>query len=176
MNLHQKGDEYILDLAKDSKVVKIAARLLDSQNGVKIFSTRILCKLPGTGQPVPWHQGQTALDKLIGEFHLLSSFLTSDSSYWPLTEHKAVSMWMALDDANLENGGMRMYNFSAMPETRGNNLPMRDIKGANDTKEQFGTFFQGELVMQCAPKILAPSCMILDLDCVAWELGRCHAT
>ena len=53
-------------------------------------------------------------------------------------------MWLTLDDANLGNGGMKMYNFSAMPETRENNLPMRDIKGIDDTKEQFGAFFQGE--------------------------------
>lgn len=53
-------------------------------------------------------------------------------------------MWLALDDAHLGNGGMKMYNFSAMPETRENNLPMRDIRGVEDTKEQFGTFFQGE--------------------------------
>ena len=62
----------------------------------------------------------------------------------PLTDSKAVSMWLALDDANMENGGMNMYKFTSMPDSRDNNLPMRDIEGVDDTKEQFGTFFQGE--------------------------------
>ena len=68
LNLHHAGDDYILSLAKDPKVVKIAAQLLDSPDGVKIFATRILCKMPRTGQPVPWHQGDCLFHE-IRELH-----------------------------------------------------------------------------------------------------------
>ena len=42
--------------------------------------------MPGDGKRVSWHQ---------------------DSSYWPLTPSKAVTAWLAIDDATVENACMR---------------------------------------------------------------------
>jgi ectoine hydroxylase-related dioxygenase (phytanoyl-CoA dioxygenase family) len=42
--------------------------------------------MPGDGKRVAWHQ---------------------DSSYWPLTPSKAVTAWLAIDDADVENACMR---------------------------------------------------------------------
>src|SRR6202012_1253919 len=43
-------------------------------------------KMPGDGKRVLWHQ---------------------DSSYWPLTPSMAVTAWLAIDDATVENACMR---------------------------------------------------------------------
>jgi ectoine hydroxylase-related dioxygenase (phytanoyl-CoA dioxygenase family) len=50
------------------------------------WGSHFFCKLPGDGKTVAWHQ---------------------DSSYWPLTPSKAVTVWLAIDDADRENACMR---------------------------------------------------------------------
>lgn len=51
------------------------------------WGAHFFCKLPGDGKRVDWHQ---------------------DCSYWPLTPTKAVTVWLAIDDADLDNGGMEV--------------------------------------------------------------------
>jgi ectoine hydroxylase-related dioxygenase (phytanoyl-CoA dioxygenase family) len=50
------------------------------------WGSHFFCKMPGDGKRVSWHQ---------------------DASYWPLTPSKAVTVWLAIDDANVENACMR---------------------------------------------------------------------
>ena len=47
------------------------------------WGSQYFCKLPGDGKPVSWHQ---------------------DASYWPLTPAHTVTLWLAVDDADRENG------------------------------------------------------------------------
>ncbi len=47
--------------------------------------------MPGDGKTVAWHQ---------------------DSSYWPLTPTKAVTVWLAIDDADPVNANMRFVKGS----------------------------------------------------------------
>ncbi|WP_068131422.1 phytanoyl-CoA dioxygenase family protein [Roseimaritima ulvae] len=51
------------------------------------WGAHFFCKLPGDGKRVDWHQ---------------------DCSYWPLTPTKSVTVWLAIDDADLENGCMEV--------------------------------------------------------------------
>jgi len=51
------------------------------------WGTHFFCKLPGDGKRVAWHQ---------------------DASFWPLTPSKCVTAWLAIDDAEVENGCMRV--------------------------------------------------------------------
>ena len=51
------------------------------------WATHYFCKMPGDEKTVSWHQ---------------------DASYWPLTPSKVVTVWLALDDADVENGAMRV--------------------------------------------------------------------
>src|SRR5579871_1218184 len=51
------------------------------------WGTQYFCKLPGDGKPVSWHQ---------------------DASYWPFTPAHTVTLWLAVDDADLENGCMQV--------------------------------------------------------------------
>jgi non-heme Fe2+,alpha-ketoglutarate-dependent halogenase len=50
------------------------------------WGSHFFCKMPGDGKRVAWHQ---------------------DASYWPLTPSKAVTAWLAIDDATVENACMR---------------------------------------------------------------------
>lgn len=52
------------------------------------WGAHFFCKLPGDGKRVDWHQ---------------------DCSYWPLTPTKAITVWLAIDDADLENGCMEVF-------------------------------------------------------------------
>src|SRR5213078_3074180 len=50
------------------------------------WGSHFFCKMPGDGKSVSWHQ---------------------DASYWPLTPSKAVTVWLAIDDADVGNACMR---------------------------------------------------------------------
>lgn len=52
------------------------------------WGSHFFCKLPGDGKSVDWHQ---------------------DCSYWPLTPTKALTVWLAIDDADQANGCMEIY-------------------------------------------------------------------
>jgi non-heme Fe2+,alpha-ketoglutarate-dependent halogenase len=51
------------------------------------WGSQYFCKLPGDGKVVSWHQ---------------------DASYWPLTPAHTVTVWLAIDDADRENGCMQV--------------------------------------------------------------------
>ena len=50
------------------------------------WGTHYFCKMPGDGKTVSWHQ---------------------DAHYWPLTPSKTVTVWLAIDDADIENACMQ---------------------------------------------------------------------
>lgn len=66
---------------------RIVARIKDLLGeNVIAWGSHFFCKMPGDGKRVSWHQ---------------------DSSYWPLTPSMAVTAWLAIDDASMENACMR---------------------------------------------------------------------
>jgi hypothetical protein len=52
-----------------------------------LWGSQFFAKEPGRGETVPWHQ---------------------DAYYWPLTPHRAVTVWLAVSDSFAENGAMRV--------------------------------------------------------------------
>jgi non-heme Fe2+,alpha-ketoglutarate-dependent halogenase len=66
---------------------RIVARIKDllGENLIA-WGSHFFCKMPGDGKRVSWHQ---------------------DSSYWPLTPSMAITAWLAIDDASVENSCMR---------------------------------------------------------------------
>lgn len=56
---------------------------------IALWASHFLCKLPRKGLAVPWHE---------------------DSAYWnkTLSEHKVVTVWLAIDDSLPDNGCMRV--------------------------------------------------------------------
>jgi hypothetical protein len=72
------------DILTNPTIVDYAADLLGEN--VIAGGSHFFCKMPGDGKGVAWHQ---------------------DASYWPLTPSKALTVWLAIDDADQENGCMR---------------------------------------------------------------------
>ena len=74
----------VYDLLTQPRLVAIIKDLLGEN--VVAWGSHYFCKMPGDGKRVSWHQ---------------------DASYWPLTPSKTVSIWLAIDDAEVENACMR---------------------------------------------------------------------
>jgi non-haem Fe2+, alpha-ketoglutarate-dependent halogenase len=74
----------VYDLLTDARIVSYVKDLLGED--VIGWGSHFFCKMPGDGKRVSWHQ---------------------DASYWPLTPSKAVTVWLAIDDATVENACMR---------------------------------------------------------------------
>ena len=74
----------VYDIQTEPRIVARVKDLLGEN--VIAWGSHFFCKMPGDGKRVSWHQ---------------------DSSYWPLTPSMAVTVWLAIDDASIENACMR---------------------------------------------------------------------
>jgi non-haem Fe2+, alpha-ketoglutarate-dependent halogenase len=74
----------VWDVLTNPRVVAIVSDLLGP--GVVAWGSHFFCKMPRDGKTVSWHQ---------------------DASYWPLTPSKAVTVWLAIDDADRGNACMK---------------------------------------------------------------------
>lgn len=74
----------VYDLLTHPRIVACVTDLL-GENAIG-WGSHFFCKMPGDGKRVSWHQ---------------------DASYWPLTPSKAVTAWLAIDDADVGNACMR---------------------------------------------------------------------
>jgi len=74
----------VWDVLTNPRIVAIVADLLGPS--VVAWGSHFFCKMPRDGKTVSWHQ---------------------DASYWPLTPSKAVTVWLAIDDADRGNACMR---------------------------------------------------------------------
>ncbi len=70
----------VYDILRDPRIVGLVGDLLGPN--VIGWGSHFFCKMPGDGKSVAWHQ---------------------DASYWPLSPSKAVTVWLAIDDADREN-------------------------------------------------------------------------
>jgi ectoine hydroxylase-related dioxygenase (phytanoyl-CoA dioxygenase family) len=75
----------VYDLLTHPRIVAVVGDLLGDD--VVGWGSHYFCKMPHDGKSVPWHQ---------------------DASYWPLTPSKAVTVWLAIDDADRGNACMRV--------------------------------------------------------------------
>ncbi|MCE2415845.1 phytanoyl-CoA dioxygenase family protein [Candidatus Poribacteria bacterium] len=73
----------IHDLITEGRILDYVQDLLGET--LICWGTHYFCKLPGDVKQVSWHQ---------------------DASYWPLSPSKTVTVWLAIDDAAVENGAM----------------------------------------------------------------------
>lgn len=74
----------VYDILTNPTIVGYVGDLLGED--VIAWGSHFFCKMPGDGKAVAWHQ---------------------DASYWPLSPSKAVTVWLAIDDADEENGCMK---------------------------------------------------------------------
>ena len=79
----------VYDILTDSRIVECVCDLLGEN--VVAWGSHFFCKMPHDGKAVAWHQ---------------------DASYWPLTPSKAVTVWLAIDDADRENACVKFISGS----------------------------------------------------------------
>jgi non-haem Fe2+, alpha-ketoglutarate-dependent halogenase len=85
INGWQKYCAGIYDLVVEPRILDYVQDLLGEN--LICWGTHYFCKMPGDEKQVNWHQ---------------------DASYWPLTPSKTVTVWLAIDDADVENGAMEV--------------------------------------------------------------------
>jgi ectoine hydroxylase-related dioxygenase (phytanoyl-CoA dioxygenase family) len=116
----------VWDLITHPRITAVVKDLLgDEAVG---WGAHFFCKMPGDGKIVAWHQ---------------------DASYWPLTPSKTLTVWLAIDDADVENGCMK---FVAGSHLRGHLTFRRSTAGEDnvldqtvENAEQYGTVVYNEL-------------------------------
>ena len=74
----------VWDVLTHPRIIAIVSDLLGES--VVAWGSHFFCKMPRDGKTVSWHQ---------------------DASYWPLTPSKAVTVWLAIDDADRGNACMK---------------------------------------------------------------------
>lgn len=116
----------VYDLLSEPRIVAFVKDILGDD--VIGWGSHFFCKMPHDGKSVAWHQ---------------------DASYWPLTPSKAVTVWLAIDDASIENACMKFVagsqhvghlTFRPSADDEGNVLN-QTIEGA----EQYGKVIYDEL-------------------------------
>lgn len=100
----------VYDMLTHPKLVDCVADLLGDD--VVAWGSHFFCKMPGDGMDVAWHQ---------------------DASYWPLSPSKAVTVWLAIDDADIENGCMK---FMAGSQHSGHLTYRKSDPGAHSVLDQ----------------------------------------
>ncbi|MCX5662553.1 MAG: phytanoyl-CoA dioxygenase family protein [Planctomycetota bacterium] len=99
-------DPFWVRLVSDDRLLDVVERFVGPNIG--LFAAHYISKPPRDGQPVLWHQ---------------------DGSYWPLSPMEVITIWLAVDDSDRENGCMRV-----IPRTQHSKLekilPRNDIPNA----------------------------------------------
>ena len=111
----------VWDIVTNAKIVACVRDLLGEN--VVGWGSHFFCKMPKDGKKVAWHQ---------------------DSSYWPLTPSKAVTVWLAVDDADVENACMRFvagsHHFGAMTFRPSDPAEHNVLNQTIENVEQYGHF------------------------------------
>ena len=73
------------DYVTDPSLLDVVEQVIGPD--IVLWASAIFCKPATTGLEVPWHQ---------------------DGQYWPIRPRATVTVWIALDDVNVDNGCMRV--------------------------------------------------------------------
>lgn len=123
----------VYDLLTDTRIVDCVADILG--DNIVGWGSHFFCKMPGDGKSVAWHQ---------------------DASYWPLSPTKALTVWLAIDDADVENAAMRFirgsHHFGHMTFRPSDSTEHNVLNQSIDNPEQYGdpvddTLRAGEMSM-----------------------------
>ncbi len=76
--------EGLWDLATHPRILDLVEDIVGPN--IVAWGSHFFCKQPGDPKHVPWHQ---------------------DASYWPFTPARTVTMWLAIDDTDVENAAMQ---------------------------------------------------------------------
>lgn len=85
INCYQGRCEGIYDLATDPRILDLVEDIVGPN--IICWASHYFVKLPHDPKSVPWHQ---------------------DASYWPLSPARTVTVWLAIDNATVENSAMQV--------------------------------------------------------------------
>jgi hypothetical protein len=111
-----KDDPFWLRLVGDDRLLDVAEAFIGPD--IALFASHYIAKPPRDGQPVLWHQ---------------------DGAYWPLDPMEVVTLWLALDDTDAENGCMRV-----IPRTHRTDL--QEMKRRKDVQSVLGSAIEDDFV------------------------------
>ncbi|HRK22128.1 MAG TPA: phytanoyl-CoA dioxygenase family protein [Fimbriimonadaceae bacterium] len=115
-NWLMQDDPFWVRLIADDRLLDIAEQFIGPN--IALFASHYISKPPFDGQPVLWHQ---------------------DGSYWPLEPMEVVTLWLAVDRADPENGCMRV-----IPGTH--NLDLQAMDSHRDEVSVLGSAISDEYV------------------------------
>jgi ectoine hydroxylase-related dioxygenase (phytanoyl-CoA dioxygenase family) len=78
-------DPFWVRFVSDPRLLDVAEQIVGPN--VAFMSADYICKAPGTGRSVTWHQ---------------------DANYWPLAPMDVVTFWFAVSDSGPHNGGVKV--------------------------------------------------------------------
>ena len=113
LNLWQTNDK-VKDIMLDERIGKMAAQL-SGADGIRIWHDQALFKRPWAN-PTSWHL---------------------DTPFWSFSDRKALSIWVALDDATLENGCLYFIPGSFKETTFENKGIGKNMDGIFEAYPQF---------------------------------------
>lgn len=91
-----REDPFWLRLVSDPRLLDLAEALIGPD--LALFATHYICKPPGTGRAVLWHQ---------------------DGAFWPLEPMEVITLWVAVTDSDPENGCLRVIPGTHTMELKG---------------------------------------------------------
>lgn len=116
----------VYDILTNPRIVAYVSDLLGEN--VIAWGSHFFCKMPGDGMAVAWHQ---------------------DASYWPLSPSKALTVWLAIDDADRENACMKFiagsHHFGHMTFRQSDPSEHNVLNQTIENPEQFGSEVLDEL-------------------------------
>ena len=105
-------DPFWLRLISDDRLLDVAAQYVGPD--IALFASHYIAKPPFDGKKVLWHQ---------------------DGSYWPLEPMEVVTLWLAADDTDPENGCLRI-----LPGTQNERLLTFDeLEQSTDADDVLGS-------------------------------------
>jgi len=123
-----RDDPFWVRLISDDRLLDVAEQFIGPN--IALFASHYICKPPGDGMPVLWHQ---------------------DGSYWPLEPMEVVTLWLAASPSTPENGCMRV-----IPRTR--HMDLQALRQRDDVANVLNSGMDDALVdaSQAVDLVMAP--------------------
>jgi hypothetical protein len=116
----------VYDILTNPRIVEYISDLFGEN--VIAWGSHFFCKMPHDGKSVAWHQ---------------------DASYWPLSPSKAATVWLAIDDADIENACMKFIagsqHFGHMTYRESDSAEHNVLNQSIDNAEQYGEVVYDQL-------------------------------
>jgi non-haem Fe2+, alpha-ketoglutarate-dependent halogenase len=145
----------VWDIMTRPAIVNAVCDLLGDQ--VVGWGAHFFCKMPRDGKQVAWHQ---------------------DASYWPLSPSKAVTVWLAIDDADVENACMRFvsgsHHYGSMTFRPSDPAEHNVLNQTIENVEQYGEFVDD--VLKAGQFSMHSDLLLHGSDANASDRRRCGLT